>query len=57
MVNGWKIVGLILTLCIIVMLGLLVFNKWDSNQLKEKARIRGHSQAIQSQVYIQNQKS
>ena len=28
-----------------------------NNQLKEKARIRGHSQAIQSQVYIQNQKS
>ena len=24
-----------------------------NNQLKEKARIRGHSQAIQSQVYIQ----
>ena len=28
-----------------------------NNELKEKARIRGHSQAIQSQVYIQNQKS
>jgi hypothetical protein len=26
----------------------------SNNQLKEKARIRGHSQAIQSQVYIQN---